>query len=133
MGKKSEIDICARECGAKCCRYITVHIDPPRLKVDQDEIRWFLYHEGTMVLREDRQWLLQVDVRCKYLTLDNLCSIYDRRPDVCRGYDMTACDYCGDDSDRLVFRTAEEFDAFLEERRKQRNARRRARRKKAKN
>lgn len=23
--------------------------------------------------------------RCKYLTEDNLCSIYDRRPDVCRG------------------------------------------------
>ncbi|WP_375767741.1 YkgJ family cysteine cluster protein [Archangium gephyra] len=25
-------------------------------------------------------------VRCPHLTADNLCSVYDRRPDVCRAY-----------------------------------------------
>ena len=25
-------------------------------------------------------------VRCPHLTADNLCSVYDRRPDVCRSY-----------------------------------------------
>ncbi len=42
---------------------------------------------GTCCIAPDISTLNKpIDVRCRYLTDDNLCSIYERRPKVCQDY-----------------------------------------------
>jgi len=117
-----EVRRCAERCGAKCCKYVTVKIDAPRTKCDFDEIRWFLAHEDVSVIIESRLWYVQFDTRCEFLTRSNLCSNYENRFDVCREYAMDNCD----DSDAeppTVFRRIEEFDKFIEKRKRARKRR----------
>ena len=126
MGK-TPLEICTKECNAGCCRYVNLRIDPPRHKIDQEEIRWFLCHEGVKVSFEEGHWWLQVETKCKQLTDDNLCAIYDRRPDVCGDYSMESCDHIGEAGDELEFTTPEQWEAWLADRRDRRNKRRRQR------
>ncbi len=81
----------ADKCNAFCCRYISVHIDTPRSKVDFDEIRWFVSHENVVVYKdEENDWLVEFVTPCKFLK-NNKCEIYEARPDVCREYDPDGC------------------------------------------
>ncbi len=113
---------CAEKCQARCCKYVTVKIDAPRYKCDIDEIRWFLAHESLAIVIESRLWYLQFDTRCKFLGESNLCSNYENRFDVCREYDVNNCE--GTDGEPpIVFRTVEEFDAFIERRKQGRKRR----------
>jgi len=127
MGKKDGRGDCVA-CGAKCCRYITVEIEKPRKKVDVDEIRWFLAHENIEVFIDEGQWYLQVYNRCKHLTRNNRCRIYDRRFDVCRDYDTATCEASDGEDDAISFRTTEEFDEY----RARKKAKRKAKKKRKK-
>lgn len=100
-------------CGGQCCRYITVQIPRPRNKADIDEVRWFLAHEGVSVYIEDGQWHVQAFNRCRYLTADYRCAIYENRFDVCREHDPTECESSDGAPDAVEFHTTAEFDAYL--------------------
>ena len=102
---------CAR-CGGKCCRYITIQIDRPTRKVDVDEIRWFLAHHNVEVFIEDRKWYVQAYNRCKHLTEDNRCAIYEDRFQVCREHGVDECEESDGQVEATIFRTTEEFDAY---------------------
>lgn len=115
---------CQRVCGAKCCRYITVFLPAPRRKVDFDELSWFLAHEGVTVYVRGRRWHLEVATPCRYLTPDNLCAIYERRPDVCRQHDPRECENAASLDHSLHFSTKEEFDRWWAMRRKRQGQRR---------
>ncbi|HRU06470.1 MAG TPA: YkgJ family cysteine cluster protein [Candidatus Brocadiia bacterium] len=117
---------CPAECEAKCCRYVTVHIESPaKNKVNRDEARWFLLHKGLSLLREKKQWYLQIDTACKALTADHRCGVYDTRPSVCRDYAHEGCDYHGEPNEKtLLIRTPEEWEAYLRRRAKKREKRR---------
>ena len=107
--------VCAGECGAKCCRYITLLIkSPAKNKVNRDEARWCLMHENISLVREDGDWYVQVDTRCRNLTSDGLCGIYQDRPDVCRQYEAECCDHHGEPDDKDLFiTTADQWDQYL--------------------
>ena len=126
MAKKTPADVCREECQGKCCRYINLRIDPPRRKIDQEEIRWFLCHHGVRVSFEEGHWWLQVQTRCKHLKQDNLCAVYDTRPDVCRDYGTEGCDHTGDAFDHPVFETDDQWEAYMAAKKQRRNQRRRA-------
>ena len=113
---------CPPDCRAQCCRYITIEIDPPHAnKVNRDEARWFLMHEGVHLLHEEKTWYVQVDAPCQNTTDDQLCAIYEDRPNVCRDYGTEGCDYHGEPNDDRVFMsTVEEWDAYIEERKRKR-------------
>jgi Fe-S-cluster containining protein len=119
--------ICQELCEARCCRYITIHIDAPRLKADFDEISWFLAHENISVYFHGRRWHVEVRNRCKYLTRNNLCSAYDDRPLVCRSYDSDECEYPDRPKHDLHFDTKQEFDAWWARKRERERRRRRRR------
>jgi len=120
---------CAVECGAMCCKYVTIKIPAPRWKCDIDEIRWFLAHENITVFIESRLWYVQFAARCRFLNSSNLCSIYGDRFETCRDYTMETCE-ASDGEPPIVFNTTEEFDEFIEERkRKRRDARRKQKKK----
>lgn len=124
--------VCQHDCHSRCCRYITVVLPAPRLSYDFDELSWFLAHENISVYVESRRWHLEVRTPCKYLDRDNLCTIYADRPDVCREYDIEACEFPRRPRHTLHFDTRQEFHSWLTKRQeKRRRKRRAARRRKA--
>ena len=114
--KKPSVDKLARqcvECGARCCRYFALEIDEPDCREEYEKIRWYLAHEKTWVFTDDGTWYLMVLNPCAYLGEDNLCTIYDRRPRICREHSH---DNCERDSDLFydeLFTSMEEFERWL--------------------
>jgi Fe-S-cluster containining protein len=105
-----------------CCRYYALEIDAPEDAEDFDSIKWYLLHEKSWVWVDDGEWYLQVDEKCRFLGDDHRCTIYERRPQICRDYglpenldhpDDPLCDYFaqGEPHD-LEFREPEEIDAY---------------------
>ncbi len=124
---EAQLRRCQRECKARCCRYITVHLPAPRRRADYDEIIWFLSHEHISVYFESRRWHLEVRTPCRYLTRGNLCAIYENRPAVCRDYDLDACEYPERPQHQLQFDTREQFEQWWAEKRERERRRRRRR------
>ena len=107
-----QLDCCQRLCQGRCCRYITIHIPPPRLNTDHDELSWFLAHENISVYFDRHRWHVEVRTPCKHLTRQNLCAIYQTRPIVCRGHDADGCEYPDRPIHDLQFDTKEDLDAW---------------------
>lgn len=89
MAKKLQCD----ECRGLCCRYFALPIETPEDKADYDDIRWYLCHRGVSVFVEDGDWYINLNNKCKHLTKDNRCLIYNKRPRICRGYRHSTCDF----------------------------------------
>lgn len=124
---KTQRGICQYECQARCCRYITIQVDAPRLKADFDEIVWWLAHEDVSVYFFGRRWHVEIQTRCKHLTKDNLCDAYEDRPSVCRDYNADECEYPERPRHDLQFETREEFETWWKKKRDRARRRRRAR------
>ncbi len=85
--------ILCEHCAAACCRYLALPMDKPTNERDYDDIRWYLMHEGVTVFVEEGDWYVQYQTRCKNLGADNLCMVYETRPEICREYEPNGCDY----------------------------------------
>jgi Fe-S-cluster containining protein len=86
-------------CSAKCCRYFALPIDTPEGWREFDFMRWYLLHEKATVFVDGGEWYLLVHSKCQFLRSDNLCGIYETRPDICRAYKTGKCEY----EDRWVY------------------------------
>lgn len=102
--------ILCEHCAAACCRYLAIQIDAPEGKRDYDDIRWYLMHEGISIFVEEDEddgeeaWYIQIQTVCKNLGLNNLCQVYENRPEICADYKAGDCDYaCGDHDYKLFF------------------------------
>ena len=103
-------------CTALCCRYFALPIDQPTEIHEFDYIRWYLLHDRATVFVDSDQWYLLVHTTCKHLRADNLCGIYETRPQICRDYSTKRCEY--DDTavyDRY-FETPEQVAEYMEAR-----------------
>ena len=89
MAKKK---LCGK-CTGLCCRYFALPIETPEDRQDYDDIRWYLCHEGITVFVEDGDWYISIKSKCKYLTDDYKCTIYNKRPKICRTYTTKVCDF----------------------------------------
>ena len=109
MNKKNPCDGCDL-----CCKYIALEIDTPEDKNDYEQIRWYLAHKNVWVwIDHDDSWNLQFNTPCEKLD-KQLCTIYDKRPQICRDYSTDACERYGDgDSFKLLWKHMEEFDEWL--------------------
>jgi Fe-S-cluster containining protein len=101
-------------CTAKCCKYFALPIETPKSWPDFEFIRWFLLHEKATIFTEGGDWYLLVHTPCKHLRADNLCGIYETRPDICRDYSTKNCEY----EDSWVYdhywETAEQVEEYAE-------------------
>lgn len=104
---------CAVSCAAGCCKYYSLPLERPTTDRDFDDIRWYLMHEDSHVYKHEGAWYLLVLRRCKYLRPDNLCGNYDHRPEICREYDPTDCEFTGEVDYELYFRNDHELEAWL--------------------
>src|SRR2546428_1254916 len=103
----------------KCCTYITVEIDAPRAAWEYDQWLWALHHEQVnLYLERPERWFLHFDTRCRQLQPDGRCAIHGRHPVLCREYDPRSCERRLPLSDVVAwFHTAEQFEAWIMERR----------------
>jgi Fe-S-cluster containining protein len=101
-------------CTAKCCRYFALPIDEPKEWEDFDYIRWYLLHEQASVFIEEDAWYLLVQNRCRHLRDDNLCGIYETRPQICRDYTTDNCEYDDDWTYDHYWETAEQVEEYAE-------------------
>lgn len=106
-----------RSCSAKCCRYVALQIDTPKSKHDFENIRWYLAHKDVEIFINKRKWFLDITTDCKYLTKSHACSIYEKRPEICRSHENYECEYWDDSFHHdYHFKSLEEFDAYVRKR-----------------
>lgn len=119
MGTESTRDqftICTQDCGARCCRYITIEINPPRAQRDWDEMRWWLAHEGVVVSKDEDGWNVHVETRCQNLRADNACAIYPHHMDTCESYDAKTCEFTGPLDQEFELRSELDLARYIERR-----------------
>ncbi len=102
-----------KECGAKCCRYVTVPLVAPEDDDDFDNFKWIVCHKGVSIFFDETGWNVMIESVCNYLNPDNSCGIYEKRPAICRCYTY---EDCADGSDEfefeIWFKTPEEIETY---------------------
>jgi Fe-S-cluster containining protein len=101
-------------CTAKCCKYFALPMDTPETFEEFEFIRWFLLHDRAAVFTEEGTWYLLVYTQCKHLRNDNLCGIYETRPQICRDYTTDKCEYEDDWVYDHYFETPEQVQEYME-------------------
>lgn len=81
-----------------------------------DFVRWYLLHERATVFIEDETWYLLVHTDCKHLQPDHRCGIYETRPQICRDYSTSNCEFDDDTVYEMYFETAEQVAEYMEAR-----------------
>src|SRR5512140_3295129 len=101
-----------------CCTYVSLEIDAPKTDADHDVIRWYLAHRNISIyIGDDDAWYFLVDNPCENLTAEG-CRIYEDRFQICRHYEASKCEMTlGVPGEKLLFRTVEDYDRWLEYRR----------------
>jgi len=112
-----------RTCSAECCQYVALQIDTPRSKDEFEYIRWYLAHKKIVIFVEKRKWYLEIRTACRHLAADHKCTIYNKRPTICREHTPHDCEFHGGEfSHEYTFHSLEEFDDYLKERKKKRQS-----------
>ncbi len=122
--KETTKNECA-SCPALCCEGLTIDIKKPRDKEDVEILMWKLQYENVGVYILNKRWHLFVEGRCGYLDDNDLCTMYENRPDTCRRHNPPDCERYVDWYDTF-FETPEELEQYME-RERRRLKRRRAR------
>ncbi|EAQ78609.1 YkgJ family cysteine cluster protein [Blastopirellula marina] len=107
-------EVLCEHCTAKCCRYFALPIDTPDEMADFEFIRWYLLHDRASVFVDGESWYLLVHTTCKHLRADNMCGIYDTRPQICRDYTTENCEYEDDWVYDMYFETPEQIWEYAE-------------------
>jgi len=106
-------DLLCDHCSGLCCRYFALPIDEPTTAGEFDDVRWFMLHKGISVFVEDGQWYINIASPCRHLGPDHRCTIYEKRPRICRAYNTDNCDYHdGRYEYEHHFTTVESLEAF---------------------
>ncbi len=88
---------CAKCLPAKCCRYFSLEIDRPTCKRDYNDFLWFLAHENISIYLWEKKWYLMIHNTCTFLDPEeNICTIYDKRPKMCREHSVDECEFNSD-------------------------------------
>ncbi|MGD8559555.1 MAG: YkgJ family cysteine cluster protein [Gammaproteobacteria bacterium] len=87
---ENKCDFCT---GSLCCTYITQEIDTPRSIQDFDHLLWQTAHHDVQIYKDEGDWYLLVNRKCKFLQPDGRCGIYESRPMVCREHDNDYCEF----------------------------------------
>ena len=112
--KRTVKSTCSR-CSALCCKYFALELDKPSTWNDFENIRWYISHQKTSVFIQQGRWFLNVKNRCRHLTADSRCRVYDHRPAICRRLDANGCEYHDMEGMREI-RTEQQLAAYLAER-----------------
>jgi Fe-S-cluster containining protein len=105
---------CSRCRGSTCCTYTTQALGTLRAKADFDHLLWQVSHEGVETYRDSDGWYLLIRGRCEHLVADGRCRIYADRPQICREYSTTDCEFEDDWCYEKYFETPEQIDEYAD-------------------
>jgi uncharacterized protein len=113
---KQEIKTC-EGCDAKCCRYVAIEIDKPETREDFENIKWYVCHKNVNVfVDEEDGWYVEFLTPCEFLGENNKCTIYEKRPQICRNYDQDECTFHNKNyMEKYTFTTLKDVENFIEE------------------
>jgi hypothetical protein len=109
-------------CPAMCCFGLEEAISRPTTKQEVENLKWELHFINTSVFIRSRRWYKLSMGRCRYLDKNNRCSIYERRPQICRDHIPPDCEKHGEIFD-VMFKTPEELQAYIDKETKARKRR----------
>lgn len=89
-------------------------METPTERKDFENIRWFMLHGHVTVFVDSGTWFLCVHNRCDHLRPDNLCGIYETRPQICRDYTTEKCEYDNDGVYDQLFETPEQIQEYAD-------------------
>ena len=114
--KFTDLEAC-NDCPAMCCHDLTIDIKKPRTNYDLGVLMWKLNYENIGIYIRNRRWHMIVKSKCQYLGEDNLCTIYEKRDDICRNHMPPNCERFGEWYD-VMFTTPYELEAHIKAERK---------------
>lgn len=80
-------------------------MDPPEDDEDFDDLAWILIHENVSIHVGALQWEIVVKNKCRFIDSEKGCTIYDKRPQICREHKPGECDAnsdCESDYDNVL-------------------------------
>lgn len=97
-----------------CCQHLGILISPPKTKEDLDMINWYILHKTRVYINHENEWVVELKRKCSALDQKGLCSIYPKRPKLCREYSQKDCDRNGyGDYFKVKFTNPEEFKVYI--------------------
>jgi len=109
-------------CPARCCHTLLIPFKRPRTRSEIDYYKWHVQYDTVRIAIRSHRWYLAVEGRCMYLDEKNLCTIYDRRPEICRKHNPPDCERYGRWYD-VIIETPEELESYLSTRKRRRKKR----------
>jgi len=100
------------DCPALCCHGLVIPIEKPKSRAEVDELKWYIQYDTVRAFIRSHRWYILVEGRCQYLDQDNLCTIYERRPEKCRRLNPPDCERFGAFYD-VMLNNPEELDSYL--------------------
>ena len=100
-----------KECPAICCKNLALTIGRPENRQELEDLKWQLHFDTVKVFISNRRWHQLIEGKCMYLSEDNKCIIYDRRPDKCRKHNPPNCEFFGKFYD-IMLSTPEELEDY---------------------
>lgn len=92
-----------------------MEIDIPENLEDLENIKWYVCHKNVSVyIDEEDKWYLEFATPCEFLDENNKCSIYDKRPQICRDYSANDCTFNNEYSEPYRFEKLEDVEDYIE-------------------
>lgn len=86
LNTEESSEIC-KKCGSFCCKYVIETIPKDDPNVDRIVEFWDVRKSNDFLSKElDDAFLFIIDERCPKLGDDDLCTIYEHRPTICREF-----------------------------------------------
>ncbi len=104
-------------CNALCCKYVAIEIDCPENLEDFEDIKWYVCHKSINVfVDEDNEWYVEFITPCQYLDEKGWCTIYNKRPQICRDYNQDECLFHNKDyNEKYNFKKIEDVENYIKE------------------
>jgi hypothetical protein len=99
----------------------------PKTKLDRENLVWQMHFVNTKFFIRARKWYELSLGDCRYLDGKDRCTVYERRPDVCRNHNPPECERYGDIFD-VMFDTPEDLLAHFQKTRDKKNGKRKPKR-----
>lgn len=105
-----------KDCNGMCCKYVAMEIDTPETLEDFENIRWYVAHKNISIyVDEDNKWHIEFATPCEFLGKDNLCKIYEKRPEICKKYDPENCLLNNKYEEKFHFNSIKDIDKYIKE------------------
>ena len=105
------------ECNQECCKSVIVEIDKPTTHEDWEDVKWQVAHKNVQVILDnDDSWCIEFLTPCEMMLENGKCTIYDKRPLMCRNHSAETCVINGEgDFYEVVLNSIEDVEKYLAE------------------